>query len=226
MEPTLRPTSLVAQQSSQSVSGAYEEHGNVLASYQTLEIQTGSTMLSQHHPQYLGFANPFTLPVAVGGYDMSGKKRWRRPINSVLEEERDATNTSRQPLHLETSLFRSQLQVEPAKVKLYDVTRGMPRRIEGQYRRHWAFVPTLWNLYFREQVNLGVGLSAGTKMLASAPQEDIEQDAAMAAAELYKHLQSGHYRTQNGKRMKIDGDMTKLRFAEGISAKQKQLLAE
>ena len=36
----------------------------------------------------------------------------------------------------------------------------------------------------------------------------------MAAAELYEKLQQGHHRTQEGKRRRIDGDMSKLRFAE------------
>ena len=34
------------------------------------------------------------------------------------------------------------------KVKLFDITRGLPQRIEGQFRRHWGFAPALWNLYF------------------------------------------------------------------------------
>ena len=63
---TLRPISLVAERSGKSASTAYEEHGSVLTSYRTLDVQTGSTMLDQH-PQYLGFAHPFTMPVAVGG---------------------------------------------------------------------------------------------------------------------------------------------------------------
>ena len=33
--------------------------------------------------------------------------------------------------------------------------RGLPRRVEAQFRRHWTFVPMLWNLYFRESVNFG-----------------------------------------------------------------------
>ena len=48
----------------------------------------------------------------------------------------------------------------------------------------------------------------------------------MAAAELYKKLQYGHYRTQDGKRRHIEGDMTILRFAENITPQQKRLLAD
>lgn len=58
------------------------------------------------------------------------------------------------------------------------------------------------------------------------PQDQPEQDAAMAAADLYKKLQSGFYRTKEQKRCRINGDTSKLRFAEGITDKQKRLLAD
>jgi hypothetical protein len=134
---TLRPLSLVAQRSSNTASTAYEEHGTVLSQYQNLEVQTGSVMMDQFRPQYLGMAYPYTLPAAVGGYDMPGQPKWRRPDRAQVEER---------PLELRDPFFSNQVQTEPARVKLYDVTRGLPRRIEAQYRRHWAFVPGLWNL--------------------------------------------------------------------------------
>ena len=56
--------------------------------------------------------------------------------------------------------------------------------------------------------------TTGRLCTSGGPQQPVEQDAAMAAAELYQKLQSGHYRTQDGKRRRIEGDMTKLRFAE------------
>jgi len=220
-EKHLRPISIVAQRSGKSSGTSYEEHGNVLARFQTIEIQTGSTMLDQHLPQYLGFAHPFTMPVAVGGYDVRGKPRWRRPSATDLNAA-----TGRGQLRLQTDLFRSQQQVEAAQVELVNFTRGMARRIEGQYRRHWGYIPGLWNLYFREQVNLGVSLAARTKTTTQSIEEVVEQDAAMAAAELYEILHKGYYLTQTHKRMKIDGDMTKLRFAEHITPKQQQLLAD
>ena len=61
------------------------EHANILARYQTVEITTGSAMLNQFLPQYLGTAYPFTMPVAVGGYDVLGKDSWRRPAATDLD---------------------------------------------------------------------------------------------------------------------------------------------
>ena len=48
----------------------------------------------------------------------------------------------------------------------------------------------------------------------------------MAAAKLYEQLEQGYYRDQNQKRHRIAGDMSKLRFAEGITPQQKQILAD
>ena len=160
MEQELRPLSIIAERSSKSASTVHEEHANVLARYQTLEVHTGSTMMRQFKPQYLGLAHPWTLPIAVGGYDIPGdKERWRRPSWNDLqpdEDEHEAEHDRIAPL--DDPYLRTLNQVGAARVKLFDVTRSLPRRIEAQYRRHWHFVPGLWNLYFREQVNLHTGL--------------------------------------------------------------------
>ena len=216
LEKTLRPLNIVAQRSSSGAAASTEEHGNVLARYQTLEFATGGELIKQWHPEYLGLAYPFTLPCAVGGYDVPGKPRWRRPdVSAITEGGEPGVPPSTDPP-----------EAAAAEVKLADLVRGLPRRCEAQYRRQWSFVPGLWNLYFREQLNLGMSLSAASRAAASEPGVPIEQDAAMAAAELYKKLQTGTYVSREGKRRRIDGDMTKLPFATGISPQQRRLLSD
>ena len=101
----------------------------------------------------------------------------------------------------------------------------MPQRIEGQYRRHWAFVPGLWSLHFRDQVNTGANLrvSANADAVAAG---GVEQDAGMAAADLYKKLESGFYLTQTGEKRRIDHDTSKLWYAIGLTNLQKKLLRD
>ena len=43
-------------------------------------------------------------------------------------------------------------------VKLFDLTRALPQRIESQFRTHWSFVPASWNSYFRHKLKLGCSL--------------------------------------------------------------------
>ena len=52
---------------------------------------------------------------------------------------------------------------DAAEVTLEDCVRGLPRRIEAQFRRHWSFAPALWHLYFRERVNFSKHLAAKHK---------------------------------------------------------------
>jgi hypothetical protein len=183
-----------------------------------MDMQTGSTMLDQFQPQYIGLAHPFTLPIAVGGPDIDGKERWRRPAAKDILAE---TRAQRRP----DGTGSTERDAEAAYVKLYDITRGLPQRIEAQYRRHWSFVPGLWNLYFRDEVNRGANLRVRSALGTDA-NGGTEQDAAMAAAGLYKMLESGHYLTQTGEKKPIAGDTSKLWYAVGLTPLQRQLLRD
>ena len=70
----------------------------------------------------------------------------------------------------------------------FDITRGLPRGIEGQFQRHWGFVPALWNLYARQRVNLGISLSVKNRQLTLGTEENKEQDAAMAARDQFEEF--------------------------------------
>jgi len=76
---TLRPLEIVAGRSSNSLSEAHNEHKSVFQRFKDMEVNTGSVMLDQHRPQYLGMTFLFSLPAAVGGIDIRGQDRWRRP---------------------------------------------------------------------------------------------------------------------------------------------------
>ena len=80
------------------------------------------------------------------------------------------------------------------------MTRGLPQRIEGQYRRRWGITLALWNLYFRERINLGVSLSVKSTLDIRMPNKSVDEDAAMAAAALYKKLEHGCYLDNETKR--------------------------
>ena len=126
-------------------------------------------------------AFPFTLPLAVGGYDVPFKPRWRRPEYEDIPWPRECLPGWLEPMQREHSTIGPSCMV-----RLFDITRGLPQRIEGQYRRHWGFTPALWNLYFRERVNLGISLSVKNRSVDPASGQ--VEDAAMAAAALVMHV--------------------------------------
>ena len=82
---------------------------------------------------------------------------------------------------------------EAARVELADLVRGLPRRVEVQFKRHWNMTPMLWNLYFRERVNFGQSLAIKSKPSASVPEDDVAEDAATAAARCYQRLREASY---------------------------------
>ena len=134
----VRPAHIVAERSVQSQANVHENYKQVFAKYGTLDIEKGSTLTPQFHPWYLGMAHPFTLPLAVGGYDVPQQARWRRPEDDLILEPR-----------VGLSDWIATDTVGPScRVLLYDLTRSLPQRIEGQYRRHWGFTPGFRNMYF------------------------------------------------------------------------------
>ena len=143
-------------------------------------------MVPQFHSWYLGMAHPFTLPLAVGGYDIPHQDRWRRPEdNSIPSPSVKQTNwfTSCQSnIDQDSTAVVGRTayghdKIGPAcKVKLYDLTRGMPQRIEGQFRRHWGFGVAVWSLYFRERINLGVSMCVKSTFDARRPNQTVDED--------------------------------------------------
>ena len=112
-----RPAYLMAESSGRSASDLHEEYKHLFKQYGQFDITTGSVFLPQFQPQYIGMVHPYTLPIAVGGYDVPGQKRWRRPeldLNALQYYKKDS--------------FRSG---SVGLVKLFDVARGLPQRIEG-----------------------------------------------------------------------------------------------
>jgi len=190
---TKRPFEIVAQRASDAGMDVNTAQANALEGFGTLSVQTGSTMLGQWKAEYLCTSNPFTLALPVGGCDMQGAPRWRRP--------KDA-----------------------ARVTLADLAAGLPRRVEGQFRRHWVFTPLLWNLYFHERVHRSRHLALRCLPKASAPLDAEQEEATKAAARCYQRLHEGTYVGAGGERRPIRGDTSKLLFAEGTTAKEESLL--
>ena len=226
----LAPSYIVAERSTRGQANIAENYKSVFSRFGDVSVQTGTEMINQHTAWYLGMAFPFTLPRAVGGYDPPNQPRWRRPDTKDLPTPRAILQTWLEPSVgvPEQKLPNAHFAMGSAsQVKLFDLTRGLPQRIEGQFRRTWGFTPALWNLYFRERVNLGASLSIKRGQRLHAPgAATVETDAAIAAADLVQKLEKGHYTLPDGRRRKINNDASKLLFAVGLGDLQRRLLAD
>jgi|NorSeaMetagenome_1021524.scaffolds.fasta_scaffold17796_2 hypothetical protein len=120
----------------------------------------------------------------------------------------------------------ARLRVQEAPfVSLSDYTQGLPRRVERQLRASWIVVPAVRNLYFRRSLLEAASISYRTDEKALADPDAHGKELCAAAVELYEHLQSGSYKTHDGKMRPISGDLTKLSYVPTLSAKARQLLA-
>ena len=173
----------------------------------------GNTLVKQFKPHCLVLAHSFTLPAAVGGYDVSGEPRWRRPDKDTLRRVGGVTLTE--------EVFKGQPQRPSANVGIADLVSGLPRRIEAQFRRHWHFVPGLFNLFFRHLVYRSPSSQVSVCISPGEPQEAVEQHAALSARALYPHSITGVYKTPRGRKRRVDGDVSKLPPADGLSIRQK-----
>ena len=115
----------------------------------------------------------------VGSCDVPNQPQWRKPEDDDFPDP---------PAVLSDWLInrgKAHATIGPAcTVRGFDITRRSLKRIEGQFQRHWGFVPALWNLCFREHVNLDISLSVKSQHLSLGTDEVKEQDAAMAASDL------------------------------------------
>ena len=146
-----------------------------LGEFSTLKIHNGCNMIDKWKSEYLCMAMQFTLLLLVGGHDARGDRHRWRRPDDA------------------------------AQVMLLDLVRGLPRRCEAQFRRHWPFVPGLWNLYFRELVNFGKSLSVRHRPNASKPANSDDEDVARDARRLYEKLERGMYTDEHGACRSIAG---------------------
>ena len=108
-------------------------------------------------------------------------------------------------------------------VDIFEYTLGLPRRIERQVRSSWMLVPGLHNLQFRRTLLETASIAYKHSVEPGEMTELHAKELVAAAAELYQHLDVGHFRTATGRRRAIGGDIAKLRHAEHLSAKAKLL---
>ena len=87
-DATVRPHHIVAERSVRSQANIHENYKAAFAKYGDLNICTGTGMMDQYLPWYIGMAFPFIIPSAVGGYDVPHKPRWRRPEDDDVPEDR------------------------------------------------------------------------------------------------------------------------------------------
>ena len=90
---------------------------------------------------------------------------------------------------------------------------------------YWCLIPALRNLDFRHSIYAGSSLRFQTQVETIDALATQAKEYCQAAMNLYQHhLWHGYVLSFSGKKRYINGDITKLQFAEGLTATEKKLL--
>ena len=99
----------------------------------------------------------------------------------------------------------------------------MASRCESQIRFDWEFLPGIMSLNFASKVNLGMSLSINRALRRGAGAERLDEDIGKAAARIYELLMTGEYE-QNGRRLPMKGDISKLERVIGATDTERALI--
>ena len=125
-------------------------------------------MVNQFVPEFLGVAHPFTMNLPCSGADLDRVPVWRRRTWRKCSGDAEHTKIPNWPkLKVYPSESVADMLEWPISKRLGIITNQQPmqahaselnvaafnamvaRRCEGQFRRHWAFMPSSWNLRLR-----------------------------------------------------------------------------
>jgi len=165
-----------------------------MSRFAELSLGTGSSLMPQFQTSYIPRVFSLSLPWCVGGPDFPRQPRWRRQFNDAPFLSLDA------------------------------FTAMTASRCEFQMRADWDLNPGLWSLSFASKVNLGVSMSIMRALRRGSDAEHKDLDIGDATARIYKFLWQGEYMDSSGRRMKMNGDVSKISHIIGLSATGKALI--
>ena len=99
----------------------------------------------------------------------------------------------------------------------------MAARCESQIRADWDLNPGLYSLAFTSKVNLSMSMSLQRSLRRGADAEEKDMNVADSLWRIYETLAQGEYYNAVRKRIKINGDVSKIPYAIGLSATQKAM---
>eukprot|EP00435_Cladocopium_sp_Y103_P055193 s336_g18.t1 len=162
-------------------------------------LYTGTKLLDQFQPLYFALAFPFVFPYGIGLPDVpkwSKRERFRR-------------------------------DAEDPYVELNTWVKVMARRIEAQVSRDWVFGFTSWNLLFRSALNLSRTTDAYSRSFYDEETQEWVQPTGkhveLAAQQLLLALK-GSYIDVTGQPRPVKGDVSKLRYVQGLKPMARKLL--
>jgi hypothetical protein len=162
-----------------------------------IAVSSGNSMIDQFKPWYYGVAFAFMFSYCTG-----------MPDHVAFQE---------------TQRYRRQEHAPRVEHPVWD--RIMARRAEGQMVRDWQMGFVSWNCRFKTAVNLSRTLwSYETVKQDGQDVKVTAQQLEAAAIAIVKGLRGTYVNPGDGKKMPVNGDLTKLKYVPTISPVAKRIL--
>ena len=191
-----RPQTLVAQRDSDSQKQVEASRIGAFGNFTELDLRTGSTLLDQIQTSYLPRVFPLTLPWCVGGPDF--------PRRGVARHRRTYEDAP--------------------PVSMDDFTAMTACRAEYQMRADWDLNPGILSLAFAFKVNLSSSLGIRNYMAKNEHGDIKDADIAKATQNIYNLLWNGEYLDGANRRLKVNGDVSKLPHIIGLQPTEKAMI--
>ena len=209
----IRPQSIIEERTSDAGMDVAAQRTEVLRRYTTLDVKVDANYVTQFHSLYPSQVFPFTFPYMVGGPEY-----FSRSDDSRRAFTYELTGDYYKQFGLSTLPTCAKV---PSKLW----TAGIARRIEAQLQADWCLIPALRNLDFRHGMYATSSLKFQTQVETADSLASQARDYCQAAMNLYQHhLWHGYQLSRTGRKQYINGDITKLQFAHGLTAVEKKLL--
>jgi len=128
------------------------------------------------------------------------------------------------PAFQETQRYRRQDNAPRVEHPVWD--RLMARRIEGHMVRDWQLGFVSWNCRFKTAVNLSHTLWSYESVQHNGTQVKVTaQDLEAASIAIVKALRGTYVSPGDGKKMPVNGDLTKLKYVPGMSPVARRILS-
>jgi len=208
----LRPLGVVAERDSGILTEYSDQVKSALEKHSNLDIQVGTKFEDQFVGPYLSRIFPWALNYETGGPDYPDF------FAPEANEEGD--------YDLASLKGKKRYRREAPHASLLDPPRhakNLARRIEVQIAGDWSVVPAAHNLTMRYNSLKHSYLSCRRNCPPDRPLAENASILIKAVEKVFESLHKGVYEAHGSKRP-INGDITKLKYADGIDNEERQLV--
>ncbi len=203
----VRPVGVVAERDANLLVEHADQMKKALGKYSNLDVQVATRFEDQFVPLYLSRVYPWALNFECGGPEYPDFFALDDDDGEALRRHARRVTGERRP--------EAAAVLTPQRH-----AKNLARRIEMQIAGDWGLVPGAHNLTMRYAALKHAHLACRMRVSDDRPLDVNAAQLVEAADMLYKRLHAGTY-TSHGRKRPLNGDITKLLWADNLTAVEK-----